>query len=665
MPLQDFRAAGEFFHLVRTEKTRYYAAMDRKSGIRNWTIKDAAELYGIDNWGHGFFDLSPSGEVQVNLSGPDGPRKVSLLEIIDGIEERGYGLPVLLRFPDILGERIRMLNEAFASVMREYSYRGGYRGVFPIKVNQQQQVIEEVVRYGAPYHHGLEAGSKPELLIALAVVRDPETLIVCNGYKDEEFVDLALYGIQMGLNVVLVIEQPGEISTIIRRSEELGIRPTLGLRVKLSSTVGGKWAESAGDHSVFGLTAGQLIDAVEELKRHGMLERLKLLHYHLGSQIPNIRDIRSAVHEASRYYSELVKEGAPMGLLDIGGGLGVDYDGSRTTFVSSKNYSLQEYCADVVDVVRLVMDDAGIEHPTIVTESGRAIVAYYSVLLFNILDVNSIHDKSLPEQLPEEAPDALRDMMEAFKGISVKNLQESYHDIIYYRDELRNLFTVGNAGLRDRSVGDAIFWLALDRIVQLSRNLRFVPEELQKVDSMLADIYYGNFSLFQSVPDSWAIDQLFPIMPIHRLLEEPDRKGILADITCDCDGKIDRFIDLYGVREYLPLHNFDPGSRYVVGAFLVGAYQETLGDLHNLFGDTNVVSVALDDQGEIACTREVEGDAVQDVLSYVEYEPKQLIESFRNLAEESVRKKAISPGQRRVIMKAYLDGMQGYTYYEK
>jgi arginine decarboxylase len=315
--------------------------------------------------------------------------------------------------------------------------------------------------------------------------------------------------------------------------------------------------------------------------------------------------------------------------------------------------------------VRLVMDEAGIDHPTIVSESGRAIVAYYSVLIFNILDVNSIHDKVLPESLPEDAPDALRDMMEAFRGLNVKNLQESYHDIIYYRDELRNLFTVGNAGLRDRSMGDAIFWLALDRIVQLSKKLRFVPEELQKVDAMLADIYYGNFSLFQSIPDSWAIDQLFPIMPIHRLLEEPDRKGILADITCDCDGKIDRFIDLYGVREYLPLHTFKPGSRYVVGAFLVGAYQETLGDLHNLFGDTNVVSVVLDDDGEIACSREVEGDSVQDVLSYVEYEPKQLIESFRNLAEESVRKRSISAKQRRVIMKAYMDGMQGYTYYEK
>jgi arginine decarboxylase len=639
--------------------------MKLKNGIKNWSAADAAELYGIDNWGHGFFDLSAKGDVQVKLSWAEGEKRVSLLDVVDGVEARGYGLPVLLRFPDILGERIRTLNETFARTMKEYDYRGGYRGVFPIKVNQQQQVIEEVVRFGEPYNHGLEAGSKPELLIALAMIRDPETPIICNGYKDAEFVDLALYGVKMGLKVIMVIEQPGEISTIIRRSRDLGIEPTLGLRVKLSSTVGGKWAESAGDHSVFGLTAGQLLEAVEQLRGAGMLDNLRLLHYHLGSQIPNIRDIRAAVNEASRYYAELVKEGARMGYLDIGGGLGVDYDGSRTTFVSSKNYSLGEYCADVVDGVKLVMNEAGIDHPTIVTESGRAIVAYYSVLLFNILDVNSLYDNKLPDAVPDDAPDALVDMMGAYKGISVKNLQESYHDIIYYRDELRNLFTVGKAGLRDRSVGDTIFWLALDRIVQLSSKLRFIPDELQKVESMLADIYYGNFSLFQSIPDSWAIDQLFPIMPIHRLNEEPDRKGVIADITCDCDGKIDRFIDLYGVREYLPMHSFSPDSRYIIGAFLVGAYQETLGDLHNLFGDTNVVSVVLDDDGEIACSREVEGDSVNDVLSYVEYEPKRLIENFRHLAEESVRKKAITPHDRKEIMRAYIDGIQGYTYYEE
>ncbi|ADK82353.1 biosynthetic arginine decarboxylase [Sediminispirochaeta smaragdinae] len=638
--------------------------MDLKNGIRNWSTADAAEMYGIDNWGHGFFDLSEKGEVRVKLPWGGGEKRVSLLDIIDGIEARGYGLPVLLRFPDILGERIRTLNESFAKTMKQYEYRGAYRGVFPIKVNQQQQVIEEVVRFGGAYHHGLEAGSKPELLIALGMVRDPETPIICNGYKDEEFVDLALYGVKMGLQVILVIEQPGEISTIIRRSKKLGIEPTLGLRVKLSSTVGGKWAESAGDHSVFGLTAGQLVDAIEELSRADMLGTLRLLHYHLGSQIPNIRDIRSAVHEASRYYTALVHEGAPMGYLDIGGGLGVDYDGSRTTFVSSKNYSLDEYCSDVVDVIKMVMDEAGVEHPTVVTESGRATVAYYSVLLFNILDVNSLHDKELPDAIPEEAPEALTNMLEAYKGISIKNLQESYHDIIYYRDELRNLFMVGNASLRDRSVGDSIFWLALDRIVQLSRKMRFIPDELQKVESMLADIYYGNFSLFQSVPDNWAIDQLFPIMPIHRLNEEPDRRGVLADITCDCDGKIDHFIDLYGMQEYLPLHSFSPESRYVIGTFLVGAYQETLGDLHNLFGDTNIVSVALDEEGEIACTREVEGDSVSDVLSYVEYDPKRLIEGFRHLAENAVRKKSITPYDRKEIMKAYIDGMQGYTYYE-
>lgn len=639
--------------------------MDRKRGIHNWTVAEATELYGVNAWGRGFFDISERGELQIKLSGPSGEKRLSLFEIAQGIEARGHSLPMLLRFPDILGDRITTLNETFAACMKEYDYRGSYRGVFPVKVNQQQQVIEELVRYGADYHHGLEAGSKPELLIALAMIDDPESLIICNGYKDEEFVDLALYGMKMGLNIILVIEQPGEIDTVIRRSRTLGIAPSLGLRVKLSSTVGGKWAESAGDHSVFGLSAGQLVDAVEQLKSSDMLENLRLLHYHLGSQIPNIRDIRSAVQEAGRYYAELAKEGAPMGYLDIGGGLGVDYDGSRTSFVNSKNYSLSEYCADVVDVVKQVMDGDGIGHPVIVSESGRAVVAYYSVLLFNILDVNSLHDKKLPEKLPDDAPDSLKDMYEAFEGISVRNLQESYHDIIYYRDELRKLFMVGKAGLRARSTADTLFWLALDRIVALSRTLRFVPEELQKVEGMLADIYYGNFSLFQSLPDNWAIDQLFPIMPIHRLNERPDRKGIIADITCDCDGKIDRFIDLYGFRDYLPLHTIDPKRPYIIGAFLVGAYQETLGDLHNLFGDTNVISVALDEMGEMVCSREVEGDSVSDVLSYVEYEPKRLIESFRHLAEGSLRQKKITLPERKRIMQAYIEGMQGYTYFER
>ncbi len=638
--------------------------MGKNREIKAWSLQDTMDLYGVDNWGKSYFKVLDSGEAAVILEGPAGPKEVSLYEIAEGLRERGIGMPILLRFEDILKRQVDFLNQSFRNKMSEYNYTGSYKAVYPIKVNQQEQVIEDITAYGAKYDHGLEAGSKAELMIALAYVKSKDALIICNGYKDEEFVDLALYGRKMGLNVFIVVERPGELKTIINRSQVLGIRPVIGLRVKLSSAMSGKWAESAGDFSVFGLTASQILEAVELLKRENMLDCLRLLHYHLGSQIPDIKNIRVAVAEACRYYTALAEVGAPMAYLDIGGGMAVDYDGSRTNFAHSKNYSISEYCSDVVDVIMNSMAEADLPHPTLISETGRALVAYSSVLIFNILDANTFSPPPGEIELAADAPEMLSNLQEVYQGLNVKNLQEAYHDALFYRDQSRSLFLSGEIGLRDRGLADQIFWQVLVKLSQLVSQLRFVPEELKDLDKVMVSVYYGNFSVFQSLPDSWAIDQLFPIMPLHRLKEQPTVPAIVADTTCDCDGKIDQFVDLYDVKSYLPLHELKESEEYYIGVFLVGAYQETLGDLHNLFGDTHVISVRLDESGDVVYSNELDGDSVSDVLSYVEYTPKELIEVFKTHVEEAVRRKEITPNERRDIMKAYEDGMNGYTYFE-
>jgi arginine decarboxylase len=549
--------------------------------------------------------------------------------------------------------------------MNNLGYKGAYRGVYPIKVNQQREVVEEVAKFGSRYHHGLEAGSKAELVAALAVLKDPEACLVCNGYKDEEFVDLGLYARKMGFKCFFVVEMPSELTLILERAALLNIRPLIGVRIKLSSTAGGHWTESCGDRSIFGLNISQLVEVVDDLKSREMLDCLQLLHYHIGSQVPNIRDIRSAALEASQVYAGLVSEGARMGYLDLGGGLAVDYDGSHTNFVHSRNYSLEEYCSDVVETIMTSMDASGIEHPAIITESGRATVAYYSVLLFNILDVSRFQALPLPETMAEQSPEMIRNISEVLKSITIRNVQECYNDALYYRDEIRQLFKHGDLTLRDRALGEMIFWHTMQRIAAESKNLKNVPLELRDIDTVLADIYYGNFSVFQSLPDAWAIDHHFPVMPIHRLNEEPTRQGIVADITCDCDGKIDKFIDSHGVKNALALHELKNDEEYYLGVFLVGAYQETLGDLHNLLGDTNVVSIRVDDEGDYHFVREVEGDSVADVLTYVEYDPKQMVVDFRQTAEEAIRKGLITPLERHQIMNAFEAGLRGYTYFER
>ncbi len=638
--------------------------MVKETALERWTVAKSAELYGIRDWSAGFFRISEAGEVVVvpRLNEPE--ITASLPEIVRGLRARGMDLPVLLRFSDLLDAQVSRLNEAFANAIRECGYRSEYRGVFPIKVNQQEQVIQEITHFGRRYHHGLEAGSKAELIIALSYMQDPEAVIVCNGYKDEEFIDLALYGVKMGLRVVLVIEIPAELDLILARSKALGIRPLIGVRARLSTRCGGHWNESGGDRSVFGLNSSQIIDVVDTLRRHALLDCLQLLHYHLGSQVPNIRDIRAGILEASRYYVDLVREGAAMTLLDIGGGLAVDYDGSRTNYSCSRNYGLDEYCVDVVEAVQRVCDENDVAHPVLISESGRATVAYYSVLVFDILDVSRFHTHGVPPELPEGSSDHLRNLLGIGNTINGKNFQECYHDAMHYRDDLRTAFLTGEIPLRERALGEQIFWGLMKSISAEVAGRKYVPEEIKGLDDILADIYYANFSVFQSLPDAWAIDQLFPIMPLHRLKERPGEKAILSDITCDCDGKIDKFIDLHDEKKSLPVHALQEGRSYLLGAFLVGAYQETLGDLHNLLGDTNVVSVRINKNGAFRFTKELEGDSVADVLSSVEYDVKAMQEQFRELAERAVAEERISVADRRRIMEAYRRGMRGYTYYE-
>ncbi len=628
-----------------------------------WTVDQARELYGIDNWGAGYFKVNPKGEVCVCPDASRPEASASLVEIVAGLRERGQDLPVLLRFEDILASRIRLLNKSFAAAMKNYGYKGAFRGVFPIKVNQQQQVIEEITSFGKRYHHGLEAGSKAELIAAMAYLDDPDALLVCNGYKDEHFIRLALYARMIRLNCVCVIETLNELPLIIRLSRETGVKPLLGVRIKLSSTASGHWKESGGDRSVFGLSTSQVVEAVDLLRAEGMLDCLQLLHYHLGSQLPNIRQIRVGLMEASRVYVGLIEEGAPMGMLDLGGGLAVDYDGSHTNFSSSCNYTLDEYCRDVVEVVQEVMDEAGVPHPVIITESGRATVAYYSVLIFNVLDASRFSgDESLPA-VPDDASSITQNIREAAANIREKNLQENYHDAIYYRDEARELFKRGQMGIRERALVERIFWYAMQRIQRVLDRMRYVPDDFEGLAEAMSDVYYGNLSVFQSLPDVWAIDQILPVMPIHRLDKPPTRHAIISDITCDCEGKIDRFIDLQDVARTLPVHELKTGEDYLIGVFLVGAYQETLGDLHNLLGDTNVASVRVGENGEIEYVREIEGDSVEDVLSYVEYDPRELTTRFREKAERAVREGAINGQQRRVLTAAFETGLRGYTYY--
>ena len=635
---------------------------------RNWqagelfTATDAAELYEVARWGKGYFSVSPVGHVLVHPT-KDPARSIDLKQLIDHLLLRGIHLPVLIRFRDILRHRVGDIHNAFKTAIAQHQYEGRYVCVYPIKVNQQRQVVEEVLDFGREYGFGLEAGSKPELM-AVAAQAYNDTPIICNGFKDAEFIEMAMMAQKIGRNVIPVVEKYTELGLILKYAQKVGVRPQIGMRVKLAARGGGRWQSSGGYRSKFGLTVAEVLRGLNELRALGMEDCLKLLHFHLGSQIPNIRIVKGALNEAARIYAELVKAGAGLQYLDVGGGLGVDYDGSQTNFESSVNYTLEEYANDVVFHIQTVCDDAGVKHPTIVSESGRAIVAYHSVLVFNVLGVSSFGEEKIPEAIsPDEAEQPLIDLLETYQNMSARNALESYHDAQQAMDMALSLFSGGYLPLEQRCQAENLYWAILVKLKKLVAHMDDVPEDLQGLDDTMADTYFCNFSLFQSCPDSWAIKQLFPIMPIHMLNTPPTHHAVLGDITCDSDGKIDQFIDRRDVKRTLPLHAVN-GDPYYLGVFLVGAYQEILGDLHNLFGDTHAVHVSLDDSGNVVLDAVIKGDTVKEVLDYVEFDPNILVRKLRNDVELAVREGKISYEESGRFLQFYEDGLQGYTYLE-
>jgi arginine decarboxylase len=638
--------------------------MSSSGGIpKKWTVADSAEVYGIKSWGNNYFSINDAGNVQAHPSGPESG-KIDLKELVDEVSRRGIGLPLLIRFSDVLKSRIVELNEAFRRAIAEYGYKGEYKGVYPIKVNQHRYVVEEIVQFGRPYHYGLEAGSKPELLAVMGMLDDEEALIICNGYKDEEYIETALMASKLGRTVLIVVEKFSELPLIAETAKKVGVRPRIGIRVKLAAKGSGRWEASGGDRSKFGLSTREVVEAINFLRQNDLLGCFELLHFHLGSQISAINAVKNALSEAGRFYVEVVKLGAPLKYFDAGGGLGVDYDGSQTNFASSMNYTMQEYANDIVFALEEICDAAQVPHPTIVTESGRAIVAHHSMLVIDILGVGEFDVGKAPEQVAPTASRMVHNLFETFRDISRKNVLEAYHDALEYKDQTMQLFNLGNLSLSERVVAEDIFWAICQKIRKIVRELRDVPEELEGLERALSDTYFCNFSMFQSLPDIWAIDQLFPIMPIHRLGEEPTRRAVLADITCDSDGKIDHFIDRRDVKQVLELHPVN-GQDYYLGVFLIGAYQEILGDLHNLFGNTNTVHVSLANGGGYQIEHVVTGDTVTDVLKYVSYAREDLVARVRRFAELAVRANRMSLEETRSMLRMYEEGLAGYTYLER
>ena len=629
---------------------------------RTFTVADASELYDVGRWGAGYFSVDRSGHLRVHPT-KDPQRSIDLKQLVDDLQLRGIDLPILIRFAEILKHRLGEIHSAFQNAMREHQFKGDYCCVYPIKVNQQRQVVEEVLEFGRPYRFGIEAGSKPELLAVVALA-DNETPIICNGFKDAEFIEMAMLAQKIGRRIIPVVEKYTELGLILDYAKRVGVRPNFGMRVKLASRGTGRWQNSAGFRSKFGLTVSEILRALEELKQLGMQDCFKLLHFHLGSQIPNIRHIKQALNEASRVYVELAGRGAGLEYLDVGGGLGVDYDGSQTNFESSTNYTLQEYANDVVYHIQSVCDDAGVKHPTIISESGRAVVAYHSALIFNVLGVSGLGDSEVPSELPKDVEQPILDLSDAYHNLTTRNLLEGYHDAQQALDMAMNLFSGGYLPLDQRSLAENLFWAICRKMQRLVRQLEFVPEDLQGLDALLSETYFCNFSLFQSMPDSWAIKQLFPVMPIHRLDEQPTHNAVLGDITCDSDGKIDQFIDRRDVKRTLPLHAFN-GEPYYLGAFMLGAYQEILGDMHNLFGDTNAVHVSLDPAGNVVLETVIKGDTVREVLDYVEFDVNALVRQLRTGVETAVRESRLDFQEAGRLLRFYEEGLQGYTYLEE
>jgi arginine decarboxylase len=632
------------------------------STSRAWTVHDASELYEVSRWGNGYFSVSSNGHLLVHPT-KDTQSAIDLKELVDRLQLRGISLPVLIRFTDILKHRLGEIYSAFQAAIAQNQYQGQYSCVYPIKVNQQRQVVEEVLNFGKPYRFGLEAGSKPELLAVVALA-DNDTPIICNGFKDAEYIETAMLAQKIGRNIIPVVEKYTELGLILEYAQRIGVRPQIGMRVKLASRGSGRWQSSGGFRSKFGLTVTEIMRGLEELKSHGMADCLKLLHFHLGSQITNIRIVKGALNEAGRVYTELAKLGAGLQYIDVGGGLGVDYDGSQTNFESSMNYTLQEYANDVVYHIQQVCDEAGVPHPTIVSESGRAVVAYHSALVFNVLGVSGFRDEKVPTTGNPEWEQPLLDLVETYNNVTARNALEAFHDAQQALDMTLSLFSAGYLPLEQRSMAENLFWAIATKLQRITATMAEVPEDLQNLDEQLSDTYFCNFSLFQSIPDSWAIKQLFPVMPIHRLNEKPGSHAVLGDITCDSDGKLDRFVDRRDVKKTLPLHSVN-GDSYYLGVFLVGAYQEILGDLHNLFGDTHAVHVSLDENGGVRLDALIKGDTVREVLDYVEFDAEALLGKLRTDVETAVRAGRVDYEGAGRLLRFYEDGLHGYTYLEE
>ena len=628
-----------------------------------WTVTDSSELYDVPRWGKGYFSVGKNGHLWVH---PDrNPAKgLDLKELIDRLQLRGLDLPILVRLNGILKNRLQEMHDVFSNAIKEHDYKGKYSCVYPIKVNQQREVVEKIIEYGRPLGFGLEAGSKPELLAVVAMT-DPAMPIICNGFKDDEFIEMALMAQKIGRTVIPVVEKTSELDLVLKYAEKLGVRPKIGFRVKLATRGSGRWQSSGGYRSKFGLTVSEILRSLQKLESLGMADCFQLLHFHLGSQITNIRQVKGAVNEAIRVYADLHKRGAGLVYLDIGGGLGVDYDGSQTNFESSMNYSLQEYASDVVHHIHTVCEEANVPHPHIISESGRAIAAFHSLLVFGTLGVTTQGEvDDLPKEIPDNYEQPLHDLIATNQALNARNVLESYHDAQQALDTATTLFSSGYLPLTQRVLAENLFFAICHKIKRLIQDLEFCPDELTGLDRMLSDIYYGNFSLFQSMPDSWAIKQLFPVMPIHELDKQPTRHAVISDITCDSDGKIDCFIDQRDVKKTLLLHPFTD-KPYYLGAFLIGAYQEILGDLHNLFGDTHAVHVDLNDSGEVELHAIIKGDTVSEVLDYVQFKGRSLLDRLQMAVELAVREGRLDHQEAGKFVKFYEDALNGYTYLEQ
>ncbi len=630
--------------------------------MRKWRIEDSEELYNIKGWGVNYFGINEKGHAYVSPR-KDGV-KVDLKEVVDELASRDITAPVLLRFPDILDNRIEKTSECFNKAAEEYDYKAEHFIIYPIKVNQMRPVVEEIISHGKKYNLGLEAGSKPELHAVLATNMDSDSLIICNGHKDQNFIELALLGQKMGKRVFLVVEKLPELITIAHTAEKLGVRPNLGIRIKLAASGTGKWQESGGDASKFGLNSSELLQALQMLDEMGMHDCLKLIHFHIGSQITKIRRISTALREASQFYVQLHAMGFNIEFVDCGGGLGVDYDGTRSSnSESSVNYSIQEYVNDCVYTFVDAANKNHIPHPNLITEGGRSLTAHHSVLVVDVMESVSMPHMDENFHPTEQDHQLVHDLTEIWDKLSPRSMLEDWHDAQDIRDEALDLFRHGIIDLKTRAQIESLYWSITREISELAHHQKHVPDELRSLDKMMADKYFCNFSLFQSLPDSWGIDQLFPIMPIERLNEKPTVSATLQDITCDSDGKISAYVNYNQQTSYLPLHSFREGEHYYIGVFLVGAYQEILGNMHNLFGDTNAVHVTVDEDG-YSIDKTIDGETVADVLEYVQYDPKRLVRRLEAWVSKAVKEGKITTEEGKEFISNYRSGLYGYTYLE-